>query len=53
MSIVNPGGMALSHYLYRDTADPRHAIRSPLNAEKIKVRVSLEKVAKVRADHAG
>lgn len=52
VSIVNPGGMALSHYLYRDTTDPHYAIRSPLNAEKIKVRVSLEKVAKVRADHA-
>lgn len=53
VSIVNPGGMALSHYLYRDTTDPHHAIRSPLNAEKIRVRVSLEKVAKARADHAG
>jgi HD-GYP domain-containing protein (c-di-GMP phosphodiesterase class II) len=51
VSIVNPGGMALSHYLYRDTTDPHYAIRSPLNAEKIKVKVSLEKVAKVRADH--
>jgi HD-GYP domain-containing protein (c-di-GMP phosphodiesterase class II) len=46
VSIVSPGNMPLSKYLYRDTTDPRFAIRAPLNAEKIKVKVSLEKVQK-------
>ena len=46
VSIVNLGGMPLSKYIYRDTTDPHFAIRAPLNAEKIKVKVSLEKVLK-------
>jgi HD-GYP domain-containing protein (c-di-GMP phosphodiesterase class II) len=44
VSIVNPGGMPLSKYLHRNTSDPQFAIRAPLNAEKVKVTVSLEKV---------
>lgn len=48
VSIVNPGGMPLSKYLYRDTANPQFAIRTPLNAEKIKVEVNLEKILKAR-----
>ena len=51
VSIVNPGGMPLSQYLYRDTADPHFAVRAPLNAEKIKVKVSLEGVRKARRAH--
>lgn len=51
VSIVNSGGMPLSPYIYRDTTDPHHAIRSPLNAEKIKVKVNLDKVLKVRQEH--
>lgn len=47
VSLVNPGGMPLSPYLYRDTSDPQFAIRSPLNAEKIKVKVSPEAVLHV------
>ena len=50
VSIVNPGGMPLSKYIYRDTTDPHFAIRSPLNAEKIKVKVNLEKASKARAE---
>ncbi|WP_296447817.1 HD-GYP domain-containing protein [Rhodoferax sp. UBA5149] len=50
LSIVNAGGMPLSHYLYRDTSSPQFAIRAPLNAEKIKVGVSLAKVLQARTD---
>ena len=50
MSIVNAGGMPLSQYLYRDTSDPRFAIRAPINAEKIKVKVSLAKVLRARTE---
>lgn len=42
VSIINPGGMLLSTYLYRDITDPHFAIRAPLNAEKVKV--NLDKV---------
>ena len=52
VSIVNPGGMPLGKYLYRDTTDPKFAIRSPLNAEKIKVKVMLEELLKARMEHA-
>jgi hypothetical protein len=47
VSLVSPGGLPLRPYLYRDTSDPQFAIRSPLNAEKIKVKVSLEAVLNV------
>ena len=52
VSIVNAGGMALAQYLYRDTADPRFAIRSPVNPQDIRVKVSLEKAQKARAEGA-
>lgn len=52
VSIVNPGGMPLGKYLYRDTTDPKFAIRSPLNAEKVKVKVMLEELLKARLAHA-
>ena len=48
VSIFNPGGMPLQEYLFRDTGDPHFAIRSPLNAEKIKGKVSLEKMRQAR-----
>jgi len=52
LSIVSPGGMPLSKYLYRDTNDPQFAVRSPINPEKIKMKINLEKVRKARLDHA-
>lgn len=52
VSIINPGGMPLSKYMYHDTTDPQFAIRSPLNPEKIKVKVNFEKALKARQDCA-
>jgi HD-GYP domain-containing protein (c-di-GMP phosphodiesterase class II) len=49
-SLVNAAGLPFSKYLYHDTSDPSCAVRAPLNAEKIKVKVSLEKVARMRAE---
>lgn len=46
VSIVTAGGMPMSKYLYRDTTDSHFAIRTPINAEKIKVKISLEKVTR-------
>lgn len=50
VSIANAGGMALAQYLYRDTANPRFAIRSPVNPQDIRVKVSLEKAQKALAE---
>ena len=52
VSIVNPAGMPLSKYIYRDTSDPQFAVRAPIDAEKIKVKVSADKVRKARTDRA-
>ncbi len=52
-SIIDAAGMPLSRYSYRDTSEPRFAIRLPINADHIKVIVSREKVARMRADHLG
>ena len=51
-SIINPAGVPLSKYIYRDTTDPRFAITAPISAEKIKVKVSLEKVSKARMERS-
>ncbi|MDO9195489.1 HD-GYP domain-containing protein [Rhodoferax sp.] len=53
VSIVTPGNMPMSNYLYRDITNPQFAIRSPVNAENIKIKVSQEKVMKARMDRAG
>lgn len=46
LSIAKKDGMPLIKYLYRDTSDARYAIQTPLNAEKVKVQVNLEKVSR-------
>lgn len=50
VSIIGPGGMPLAQYLYRDIRETRHAVRAPVNAEKIKVTVNFEKAFKVLAE---
>ncbi len=50
ISIVSAGGMPLPVYLYRDVRDPRYAVRSPINPEKIKVTVNFEKAYKTLAE---
>ncbi len=50
VSIVNPGGMPLPNYLYRDVRESRFAVRAPVNAEKIRVTVNFEKAYKALAD---
>ncbi len=51
MSVVSAGGLPLRPYQYHDTSQPHCAIRTPLNAEKIKVKVSLDEVAKALRHH--
>ncbi len=47
MTVVGTDGLPVWPYRYLDTSQPHCAIRTPLNAEKIKVKVSLDDVAKV------
>ena len=51
MSVVSAGGLPLHPCHYHDTSQPHSAIRTPLNAEKIKVEVSLDDVAKLLRHH--
>ncbi len=50
VSIISAGGMPLANYQYRDVRESRHAIRAPVNPEKIKVLVNVEKAFKAWAD---
>jgi len=49
VSVVNPGGMPLLQYLHRDVSESRYAIRAPVNAEKIKVVVNVERAYRALA----
>ena len=51
MTVVGVDGLPVWPYRYHDTSQPHCAIRTPLNAEKIKVKVSLDEVAKVLKQH--
>jgi hypothetical protein len=53
VSLVTAAGMPLSKYVYRDTSDAQFAIHAPLNPEKVKIKVSLEKVRRVRSALSG
>jgi hypothetical protein len=50
-SLVNDKGMVISTYLYRNTAHAEDSVRAPLLASQVKVRVSLEKVRRLRQVH--
>ncbi len=50
-SIVNANGMPLSKYIYRDTTNTILAVRQPVGAEKINIKVNLEKVRRLRFQH--
>jgi hypothetical protein len=50
-SLVNDKGMVMSSYLYRDTRQADSAVRSPLLASQVNIRVSLEKVRRLRQVH--
>lgn len=50
-SLVNDKGMVMSTYLYRDTAHADYAVRAPLLASQVHIRVSLEKVRRLRQVH--
>ncbi len=53
-SILSAAGMPLSKYVYHDTADakyPQFAVRAPLGSGEVHIRVSLEKVRRLRQQH--
>lgn len=50
-SLINAKGMPLGDYIYRDTRQADHAVRAPLPASQVNVRVQLEKTLKLRRQH--
>ncbi len=50
-SLVNAQGMVMSTYLHRDTSQADFAVRAPLLASQINIKVSLEKVRRLRQVH--
>jgi len=50
-SLINHQGMPLGDYIYRDTRKADHAVRAPLAASQVNVRVQLEKTQRLRRHH--
>lgn len=50
-SLINAKGMPLGSYTYRDTRQPDCAVRAPLPASQVNVRVTLEKTQRLRQQH--
>jgi hypothetical protein len=50
-SLVDAKGMVLSTYVYRDTGQADCAVRAPLLASQVNIKVSLEKVRRLRQVH--
>lgn len=50
-AIMSASGMPLSRYVYYDTRDPRNAVRLPLASASVNIRVSLDKVRRLRQQH--
>ena len=50
-SLVSAKGMPLSSYAYHDTRQADFGIRAPLAAAQVNVRISLEKVRRLRLQH--
>lgn len=50
-SLINAKGMPLVPYLYRDTRHPDFAVRTPLGASQVNVRVNAERVRHLRQQH--
>ncbi len=44
VSVVGQDGLALAQYVGRDTRDPRYAARTPVNAERLKIRLHADKI---------
>ena len=49
VSLLDKEGVALGNYVTRDTRQTPYSIQSPVGFESIKVRVSLDKVRKLRS----
>ena len=47
-SLINAEGMPMNSYFYRDTRLPDYAVRMPMAAAQINVRVNLEKIRRLR-----
>ena len=50
-SVMNARGMPLSKYVYHDTRDPGFEVRQPWASAAVHIRISLDKVRRLRAQH--
>jgi hypothetical protein len=50
-SLINDKGVAISAYLYRDTARTEYAVRAPLLTSQVNILVNLDKVRRLRRQH--
>jgi len=50
-SLINTKGMPLSPYLYRDTRQADFAVRTPLPANQVNIRVNAERIRRLRQQH--
>jgi hypothetical protein len=50
-SIMSTSGMPLSKYIYRDTRDTAFAVRAPIASNSVNIKISLEKVRRLRQHH--
>ena len=48
ISVLDANGMPVSRYVCRDTLESDRAIAAPVNFQKVKVGISLEKVRRAR-----
>lgn len=48
VSVVDKDGMPVGNYMAKDTANPANAILAPVNFEKVRVAINLDKVRKAR-----
>jgi hypothetical protein len=47
-SLISTKGMPLSHYVYHDTRQAEVSVRAPVAAAQVNIRVSLEKIRRLR-----
>ena len=48
VSVVDKDGMPVGNYMAKDTANPANAILAPVNFEKVRVAINLDKIRKAR-----
>ena len=50
-SIINTAGMPLGKYTWRDTGDPQFKVCTPVDTDAVHMRISLDKIRRLRHQH--